>query len=119
MITGTNPECLESAKSAIPGVQAWANDAADPDTGTALAAHVARTGAGLDGLRLNAGYADIAGVGEVTAEFFDRMIAVNLRAPFLHLAALTEHLNAGASVVVTSSTAAYEGSPMATVYAAT
>ncbi len=55
----------------------------------------------------------------MTAEFFDRMIAVNLRAPFLHLAALTEHLDDGASVVVTSSTATYEDSPMATVYAAT
>ncbi|MGH3673770.1 MAG: SDR family NAD(P)-dependent oxidoreductase [Pseudonocardiaceae bacterium] len=119
MVTGTNPERLDTARSAIPGGQAWANNAADPDTGTALAAHVAETGAGLDGLWLNAGYADIAGADRVTAEFFDRMIAVNLRAPFLHLAALSEHLNDGAAVVVTSSTGTYEGSPMATVYAAT
>lgn len=50
MVTGTNAERLASARSAMPGVLAWHNDAADPDTGTALAARVAETGDGLDGL---------------------------------------------------------------------
>lgn len=47
------------------------------------------------------------------------MMNANVRGPMLQLAALSSHLNDGASVVVTSSTATYEGSPMATVYAAT
>ena len=54
----------------------------------------------------------------MTAEFFDQMMATNVRGPFLQIAALAEHLNDGASVVITS-TATYEGSPIATVYAAT
>ncbi|GAA1490583.1 NAD(P)-dependent dehydrogenase (short-subunit alcohol dehydrogenase family) [Brachybacterium sacelli] len=56
---------------------------------------------------------------EVTVDFFDRMMAVNVRAAFLQLAALTQHLNDGASIVITSSTGSVEGSPVATVYAAT
>lgn len=56
---------------------------------------------------------------KVTAEFFDRMMAVNVRAVFLQIAALARHLNDGASIVITSSTGSVEGSPAATVYAAT
>ncbi len=37
----------------------------------------------------SAGYGDVAGVDEVTAEFFDKMIATNVRAPFLQLASLS------------------------------
>ncbi|MFD4365883.1 SDR family NAD(P)-dependent oxidoreductase [Rhodococcus sp. NPDC058521] len=121
IVTGTNAERLESTRAAIPGVLAWSNDAGAPDTGTTLAAQLAGTSTdtGLDGLWLNAGYADIAPVGDITAEFFDRMMAVNVRAIFLHIAALAPHLNDGASIVVTSSTGSVEGSPVATVYAAT
>ncbi len=56
---------------------------------------------------------------DVDAEFFDRMMRTNVRGPVLQLARLAGQLRDGASVVVTSSTSTYEGSPMATVYAAT
>lgn len=75
---------------------------------------VASTGCGS-----NAGYAAVAGVDEVDAEFFDRMMSANVRGPVLQLARLAEHLNDGVSVVVTSSTSTYEGAGMASVYAAT
>jgi NAD(P)-dependent dehydrogenase (short-subunit alcohol dehydrogenase family) len=119
MVTGTNQERIESVRSGLPGAQAWRNDAADADTGDQLARQVREFGRRLDGRWLNAGYTDIASVEDISAEFFDRMMNVNVRAPFLQLAALSGHLNDGASVVVTSSTGSVEGSPMATVYAAT
>lgn len=118
ILTGTNPQRLARAREAIPEARVLANDAADPAAVDALASAVA-DGGGLDGLWLNAGYADVAEVDEVTAEFFDRMMNANVRGPVLQLARLVGHLNDGASVVVTSSTSTYEGSPTATVYAAT
>lgn len=47
------------------------------------------------------------------------MISGQGNGPVLQLAGLSEQLNRGASVVLTSSTATYEGSPLASVYAAT
>lgn len=117
--TGTNEERIEQLRHDLPGGHLWRNDASDPDTGHQLADLVEQAGGCFDGLWLNAGYADIAAVGQVDATFFDRMMAVNVRAMFLQIAALAQHLNDGASIVITSSTGSVEGSPVATVYAAT
>lgn len=117
--TGTDQERIDHLREELPEAAVWHNEAADPDTGTQLARQVRNSGRGLDGLWLNAGYADVAPVEEITAEFFDHMMAVNVRSVFLQLAALSDLLNDGAAVVITSSTGAVEGSPVATVYAAT
>ena len=118
LLTGTNPDRLAELAHALPRAVVLANDAADPAAAEALADEVASRG-GLDGLWLNAGCGAVAAVEAVDAEFFDRMMAVNVRGPVLQLARLTEHLHQGASVVVTSSTATYEGAAAASVYAAT
>ena len=90
------------------------NDASYASAADALAQSVAAAG-GLDGLWLNAGYAAVAGVDEIDADFFDRM---NVRGPVLQLARLSEQLGDGASRVVTSSMSTYEAA-MASVCAAT
>lgn len=119
LLTGTNEQRLAQAQKVLPDAQVVANDAADPSAADVLARSVATSGGGLDGLWLNAGYAAVAGVEDVDAEFFDRMMSANVRGPVLQLARLSEQLNDGASVVVTSSTSTYEGAGMASVYAAT
>ena len=58
-------------------------------------------------------------IDEIDAAFFDRLMSARLRGPILQMAELTDTLNPGASVVLTSSTSAYEGAAMASVYAAT
>lgn len=118
VVTGTNPQRLADTQKALPDAQVLRNDAGDPSAADALAQSVAAAG-GLDGLWLNAGYAAVAGVDEVDADFFDRMMNANVRGPVLQLARLSEHLSDGASVVVTSSTSTYEGAAMTSVYAAT
>jgi NAD(P)-dependent dehydrogenase (short-subunit alcohol dehydrogenase family) len=118
VVTGTNPQRLADTQKALPDAQVLRNDAGDPSAADALAQSVAAAG-GLDGLWLNAGYAAVAGVDEVDADFFDRMMNANVRGPVLQLARLSEHLREGASVVVTSSTSTYEGAAMTSVYAAT
>ncbi|WP_318012482.1 MULTISPECIES: SDR family oxidoreductase [unclassified Mesorhizobium] len=47
------------------------------------------------------------------------MMNTKVRGPVLQLAALSNNLKDGASVVVTSSTSTYEGAATASVYAAT
>lgn len=119
IVTGRDPDRLEQCRKLLPeSVQLVRDDAADPGTGRRLLEAV-RGGARLDGLWLNAGYADVSPVEDVDAGFFDRMMNANVRGPVLQLAALSGVLNEGASVVVTSSTSTYEGAAMASVYAAT
>ncbi|MET9068170.1 SDR family oxidoreductase [Streptosporangium sandarakinum] len=118
ILTGTTPQRIADARETLPTALVLGNDAGAPDGAEELAATVAEEG-GLDGLWLNAGYARTSPVEEVDADFFDRMMNTNVRGPVLQLARLSEHLNPGASVVVTSSTATYEGAAVASVYAAT
>jgi NAD(P)-dependent dehydrogenase (short-subunit alcohol dehydrogenase family) len=88
------------------------NDASDPQSAVELAALVREVGL-LDGLWLNAGYAAVDCVEHIDADGFDAMINADVRGPVLQLAKLAGLLNDGASVVLTASTAAYEGSAMA------
>jgi len=119
IVTGQTEARLEQAARDLPRDAAvLRNDAADPDAASELAAKVGAIGR-LDGLWLNAGYAAISTVGDINADFFDRMMNANVRGPILQMAKLAGLLNRGASVVVTSSTSAYEGAAMASVYAAT
>ncbi|MFC5068451.1 SDR family oxidoreductase [Flaviflagellibacter deserti] len=118
LVTGLNERRLDESRRAIPTAAVLRNDAADPSSADELAARVQSIGK-LDGLWLNAGYAAVGTVEEVTADFFDRMMSANVRGPVLQLARLSHLINEGGSVVVTSSTSTYEGAGMASVYSAT
>lgn len=117
-MTGLNQAHLDDARQKLPGeALVFHNDASQPTAADELANRVAALG-GLDGLWLNAGYARVAGIEDTRFEFFDRMMNANARGPMLQIASLTNLLKPGASVVLTSSTSAYEAAPMASVYAA-
>lgn len=117
VLTGTNDERLAALAAEIGSATVLLNDASRMDVGTTLAEQL--SGLDIDGLWLNAGYADVAPIADVDAQFFDSMMATNVRGPMLQLAALNDQLNRGASIVVTSSTSTYEGAPETAVYAAT
>ncbi|WP_044505783.1 SDR family NAD(P)-dependent oxidoreductase [Gordonia sp. KTR9] len=76
---------------------------------------------GLDVMVNNAGIAILAPVTELTAEDFDRMIAVNLKGVFHGIKAAVPHLAArgGGAIVNTASSAGTNGMPMIGGYAAT
>jgi len=93
------------------------DDAASLDSAARLL-KVAEQCGGLNGLWLNAGFAQIGPLEELTAECFDAMMAANVRGPALQLARLTPLLKPGASVVVTASSSAYEAAPLVSAYAA-
>lgn len=115
-LTGTRPERLDQLRSALPEATVVANDSSSATAGEGLAKAIA---GGVDGLWLNAGIATVGPVDDVNADSFDELVAVNLRGPFLQLAALAPVLNPGASVLVTSSTSAYEAAASTSLYAAT
>lgn len=118
-VTGYSREHLDEAAEVLPS-DAWVfrNDASDPKAAVELANVVGEMG-GLDGLWLNAGYAQVRSIEDTDAEFFDRMMSANARGPLLQIASLKDLLSPNASIVLTSSTSAYESAPMASVYAAT
>lgn len=117
--TGRNPAKLAALRQELPdSARVIYNDAAAPEPAAELVALVSEVGS-LDGLWLNAGYAAVGEVAQVTAAAFDAMMNANVRGPALQLAQLSAQLNDGASVVVTASTSAYEGAAIASLYAAT
>lgn len=117
--TGRDLERLAALRQALPGdALVLRNDAADPDAARDLALAI-QPGGGLDGMWLNAGYAAVCAIEEVDAAFFDAMMQANLRGPVLQMACLSGALRPGGAVLLTGSTAAYEGAAMASIYAAT
>lgn len=115
-LTGTNPARVSALRDEIPGATVLVNDAASRDAGAELAQAIDGP---VDGLWLNAGRATVSGVEQVGAHDFDALFSTNVRGPFLQLAALARVLGDGASVLVTSSTSAYEAAAGTSLYAAT
>ena len=119
IITGRTPSRLQAAAEEL-GANAVAvlDDASDGKTLERLLPVVERLGK-LDGLWLNAAYAAGAPLEATGKSMIEQMFQVNVVAPMLQMGALSPHLNDGASVVVTSSSAVYEGQPNVALYAAT
>lgn len=119
IITGRTPSRLQAAAEEL-GANAVAvlDDASDGKTLGRLLPVVERIGK-LDGLWLNAAYAAGAPLEATDKSMIEQMFQVNVVAPMLQMGALSPHMNDGASVVVTSSSAVYEGQPNVALYAAT
>jgi len=76
-------------------------------------------GARLDILVANAGVAKSATIEDTTVEDFDRLFAVNVRAPFFLVQQLLPILGSGSSVVLVSSLAAHAAVGTLAAYSAT
>jgi 3-oxoacyl-[acyl-carrier protein] reductase len=100
--------------------EAAAADMAAPDGPHRLAADVRRiVGDRLDILVANAGVASDATIENTTVEDFDRLFAVNVRAPFFLVQQLLPILGNGSSVVLLSSLAAHAAVGTLAAYSAT
>ena len=100
--------------------EALGADLAAPDGPHKLAEEVCRVVDGrLDVLVANAGVAKSATIEDYTVEDFDRLFAVNVRAPFFLVQQLLPVLSEGASVILLSSTAAHTSFGTLSAYAAT
>jgi 3-oxoacyl-[acyl-carrier protein] reductase len=95
-------------------------DLAAPDGAHKLARQVrAIVGDRLDILVANAGISKAVTIEETTIEDFDRLFAVNVRAPFFLVQQLLPILGAGSSIVLLSSLAAHAAVGTLSAYAAT
>lgn len=118
-ITGLNKERLERARSLLPATSLILKSDAASEADINVLGEAIRGWGSLDGLWLNAGFAEVGSPESVTADSFNHMMNANVRGPMLQLAALSKSLNSGASVLVTSSSSVYEGAAMTSLYAAT
>lgn len=99
---------------------AMAADLSAPEGAHKLAKQVrAVVGARLDILVANAGISKAATVEETTVEDFDRLFAVNVRAPFFLVQQLLPIMSEGSSIVFLSSLAAHAVVGTIPAYAAT
>ena len=95
-------------------------DLGAPDGAHKLATEVRKlVGQRLDILVANAGIATAATIEDQTVEDFDRMFAVNVRAPFFLVQQLLPLMGDGSSVVLSSSLAARASVGLLPAYAAT
>lgn len=119
-VTGMSQDHLDEAGRSLPsGSLVLRNDAGDPEEAKRLAEKVGDQMDGLDGVFLNAGFGKFTATEEVDPDHFNGMTNVNVRGPVLQMAALKQHLNDDASVLITASVAPYLGQPQGAVYAST
>jgi NAD(P)-dependent dehydrogenase (short-subunit alcohol dehydrogenase family) len=119
-ITGTSQKHLDEAAAALPSeALIIRNDAADVAQAEKLAAQVRDQLGNLDGLFLNAGFGRFAPNENVDPDFYERMMAVNVRGPVMQMSALSPLMNEGGSVVLTASVSPFLGQAQGAVYAAT
>jgi NAD(P)-dependent dehydrogenase (short-subunit alcohol dehydrogenase family) len=90
-----------------------------PDAALNLAKQVKEITNSLDILVLNAGTGVAAPIEDITVAQFDRLFAVNVRAPYFTLQQLLPVLNDGASVIFTSSVVARAQVGQLSAYAGT
>ncbi|MCR6670487.1 SDR family oxidoreductase [Devosia ginsengisoli] len=110
----------ERAKGEIPGVELVFGELGDPETPARLMEEVLANGP-LDGLVNAAGLTDRASFTDGTVAIWDKLFAVNARAPFLLMSAMIAHLRerkAPGSIVNIQSMNAHCGTPELAIYSA-
>jgi len=121
---GSSPKEAEEVVAEIRKLGARADtvqaDLASPEGAHALARQVrAIVGGRLDILVANAGISKAASIEDTTLEDFDRLFAVNVRAPFFLVQQLLPILGDGSSVIFVSSLAAHASVGSLPAYAST
>lgn len=117
LVTGQNPERIAAANE-IDGVIAIAHDNASADASALRAAVETHLDGRVDALFLNAGLGAFAPLEATEAEEFDRQFTINVRGPFLQLAALQDTLSDSAAVLLNTSIVNDVGMPNSAVYSA-
>ncbi|NEA31886.1 SDR family oxidoreductase [Streptomyces sp. SID13031] len=123
-ITGRRKTELDAAVADITAaaggrVTGVAGDVANLDDLDALFETIAQFGRGLDVVHANAGGGGFSPLGVITPEDFDKTFGINVRGTLFTVQKALPLLNEGAAIVLTGSTAATDGTPAFSIYAAT
>ncbi|TXL86599.1 SDR family oxidoreductase [Streptomyces sp. IB2014 016-6] len=118
-ITGRRKDALDAAVAELgSGVTGMVCDVSVPTELDALYRFVREQAGVIDVLVANAGIGTAAPLGEVTEELIDSLFATNIKGTIFTFQQALPHLNSGASVILTGSTAATRPDPGLEVYAA-
>jgi NAD(P)-dependent dehydrogenase (short-subunit alcohol dehydrogenase family) len=119
-LTGRDQDTIDDAVASI-GSQATGirADVSKLEELTAVAESIAARGNGLDVVFANAGGGQFAALPDITLEQFTTTFAVNVGGTLFTVQKVLPLLNPGASIVLTGSTSAYNGTPSFSLYAAT
>jgi NAD(P)-dependent dehydrogenase (short-subunit alcohol dehydrogenase family) len=119
-ITGRRQKELDEAVKAIgdnvTGVQGDVSKMADLDR---LYETVKAKGKKIDIVFANAGVAELAALGGITEEHFDKLFDINVKGVLFTVQKALPLLNDGASIILTGSVASAKGTPAFWVYGAT
>ncbi len=119
-ITGRRQSVLdEAAKSLGPHVRAIAADVSRKEDMVRVASVIQAEKGKLDVIFSNAGYYKGSTLEDVTEEYLDAMLAVNLKGQLFTVQAMLPIMGKGSSIILTSSMTAFIGLPQYTAYAAT
>ncbi|RDD87934.1 SDR family NAD(P)-dependent oxidoreductase [Streptomyces parvulus] len=119
-ITGRRKEALDTAVAELgSGVTGVVCDVSAPTELDALYRAVSEQAGGIDVLVANAGIGVSAPLGEATEEAIDSMLATNVKGTIFTFQRALPHLNPGASVILTGSTAATRPDPGLEIYGST
>lgn len=121
VLAGRDPTKAERVRAEIPGAELLFGELGDPDVPARLMTE-ALAGGPLDGLVNAAGITDRAGFVDGSAALFDKLFAVNTRAPYLLMSGMIAHLldrGAPGSIVNIQSMNAHCGTPELAIYSAT
>ena len=119
-LTGRKQDTIDAAVATIgdnaTGIRA---DVSSIDDLTKVAEAIAARGHGLDILFANAGGGEFTPLGEISAEQFNAVFLANVGGTLFTVQTMLALLKPGASIVLAGSTAAYNGTPAFSIYAAT
>jgi NAD(P)-dependent dehydrogenase (short-subunit alcohol dehydrogenase family) len=118
IITGRTEEHLISAAERLGKNVIIVRDDAEDDHSPEKLVSVVKQYGYLDGLWLNAAYAIGGDITSVDRDTMNKMFKVNVVTPMLQMGALAPYIKEGGSVLVTSSSAVYEGQPSISLYSA-
>ncbi len=118
VVTGRTPSSLESARAKL-GDGAMVVDSDAVSGIDSLVDRVAAELGGVDLLVLNAGATDTATVADTEEASYDRLFALNAKAPFFTVQKFLPLLPAGSAVVLTTSVSNTKGIATTSVYSAT
>ncbi len=118
IVTGASENSMNAARQSMPGIEVVHSNAGDTQAAKQLVQYVAEKHGKIDVLFVNAGIARVAAAADTEERQFDELFATNVRGPYFLLKHAVPVLSEGASVILTSATAALRAVPGLSAYSA-